>query len=91
MATGISALGGMLGKLAASAGFGTGNAGGVLKKLRPFMKPGPMLAFGAAVGVASFAFSKFRKRAEEARKRQKTLRSRNETLQQGNGKEKTSS
>ena len=73
MATGISALGGMFGKLAASAGFGTGNAGGVLKKLRPFMKPGPMLAFGAAVGVAAFAFSKFRKRAEEARKRQKTL------------------
>jgi TP901 family phage tail tape measure protein len=76
MATGITALTGVFGKLAASAGFGAGKgAGGVLSKVGGLIKghPALFLASAAAIGVASFAFAKMRKRAEEARKRQKAL------------------
>ena len=54
---------------------GAGGKGllGRLGKFKMLLKPGPMMAFGAAAGAAGVIIGRFRKRAKEARDRMKML------------------
>ena len=76
MSTGILVLSKGMGKLAASAGFGAGKgAGGILSKFGGLIAAHPVMfaASAAAIGVAAYAFHRWRKSAQEATNRQKEL------------------